>query len=241
MNNLNRFQREYIENNIDDIHIGLTDGNVKFIKNIYKSFYKKNIPFSVLDDRMINYKKGFTLLQYAHGSKNIELLRFLIYNTDIDINKKNRYGSTILHNFGFKSIIFKKFIKDIMENTNANVNIYNNINDLPLDIACFYGMKEYIQLLLCYGSKFNIKSCLNNLSYLTKNRQLINWIKDRKTWNTTQFRCEYGLDLWSPDNSKYWSSYYKKMVLTMFCVVNRTQSLFEKELLYMIFEYVPYF
>ena len=233
---LNIFQREYVQKNIDNIHTHLMNGNLKFIQNIHKECLKKGILFSVLDNEFINnYKNGFSMLQYA-PTCNTDLIRFLLYSTDLDINKRNRYGSTLLHELGYNTTFSNKFITELLSNPKLDINIYNNSGDLPIYTASFYGMKTYVKLLVCYGSIFDIKYCIQKASYC-KHTTFIKWLTKRQDWNRIQFRCEEGLCLWSPTNHKYWPIAYKKMVFTMLCIIDKKYTLFEKELLYIIFEF----
>ena len=233
-------QRRYVTNIISTMHHDLLSGNFSNIKNVYKECIHKKIPFSYIDNQFMNYLNGFTMMHYAISSKNAELIYFLLNNTDIDINKKDRYGSTFLHQIAYKSDINIDIVKNILTNKKINVNIYNNYNSLPIETASFYGMKEYIILLLCKGSIYNVTKCIKEASYCN-HTSLINWFQKRRYYKTIQFQCEYGYSLWSPNNHKYWSDKFKNMVYTMLLSINRKYNNFEKELLYIIFEFVGWY
>lgn len=231
----------YIHNILYMLHDRLMSGNLEGIKKIHKQCKEDNISFYELDNYMVShFLNGFTILHYALSGYNLELIQYLLTKTSIDINKLDRYNTSIFHKIGFSYKGDISIIKYLLQHDNTNINVYNHFGDLPIEIASFYGMKEYIQLLICYGSICNIKKCIKQASFCHHN-DLIIWFQERMNWKKIQFQCEYGFSVWSPENHIYWSLEYKKMVFTLLCIIYKKYTHFEKGILYNIFEYISWF
>ena len=235
------FEDTFLNSLLHSLHNGLMSGDLEKVKKIHISCKEKEISFSYLDTYMVyHFLNGFTILGYAISSNNIELVQYLVENTSIDINQKNKFTSTIMHQIGFGCKDSMDICKYLIQQKNIDINIYNQHDDLPIYIASFYGMKEYIQLLICHNSIFDIENCIYQASFC-HHRELITWFEERRSWKIIQFQCEYGFCTWSPENHIYWTPQYKKMVFTILNIVSTKYTHFEKELLYNIFEYIPWF
>lgn len=96
---------------------------------------------------------GFTVAHFAAGSDNKELVEFIL-NKDIDINVKNKYGSTPLH------IAIYPEIAQMLIDHGANVNEVDNEEETPLHDCAWNGEEraEMIKLLLKNGVDKNKKN-----------------------------------------------------------------------------------
>jgi len=173
-------QESYITSILDEMHHSLMYGRLDKVKNIYLECLRKDISFSMVDDMMVQYLNGYTILQYAFGSSNKELIIFLIDESGIDINKKCMHGMSILHYIGGYGLKYSiPNIEYLLKNKKININTCNPQGLLAIETASFYNMKDYVQLLICYGSEYNIEKCIIRASYC-HNNSLIEWFDKRR-------------------------------------------------------------
>lgn len=106
---------------------------------------------------LINEKDelGFSVAHFVAGSKSKEIVEFVL-SKNININVKNKYGSTPLH------IAVYPEIAQILINNGADVNEIDNEEETPLHDCAWNGEErgEMIKLLLQNGvdrSKKNYK------------------------------------------------------------------------------------
>lgn len=126
--------------------------------------------FDLINNKLIKDKKTFYV-------DNIEEIKKFIKEKKIDLNKTNKNGATPLaffcinmipknpFAFNFPEILSFDLIKFLLENTSKSTK--NTINKrikhgpnagwAPLHLACKYGCKEIIELLLKNGANINLK------------------------------------------------------------------------------------
>jgi len=67
------------------------EGDIELVKKMIGDIKRKNI-----DINNIRSESDSTLLHYAAGENDLEMLKFLV-EEECDINAKDRYGWTVLH------------------------------------------------------------------------------------------------------------------------------------------------
>jgi ankyrin repeat protein len=79
-------------------------------------------------------------------SRMLELLVFLIENTQCNVNFQDEYGNTALHWACDRG--FLNGVKFLVENCYANVNLKNNIGETPLHWACKWMWMDIVKYLI---------------------------------------------------------------------------------------------
>jgi ankyrin repeat protein len=186
---------------------------------IYKKEYLEDAKyfFSLCDginnitDHDANYE--FNLLNILIKTQcNVELIKHLIdtYNIDININKGNYYGETLIH-LVCSARNMNEYCVDIINlliNKNANINAENSEGDTPIHLVCSApNMNEYcvdiIKLLINKNANINAENYDGNfpIFYASRTIDMLNILLDvvdlnmvnRKNQNIIHYLCRYNL------------------------------------------------
>jgi ankyrin repeat protein len=117
---------------------------------LYLSNPKKNIN----DLQNINFSNvNMTLLQIATKKNQLNCVRLLLNNSNIDINRKNNIGKTAIHYCaekwkGERNDNNKAICKLLSSRSDININIKDNNDFTPLMVAAQSGNIECVKLLL---------------------------------------------------------------------------------------------
>lgn len=96
----------------------------------------------------------FTALHFATYHGNFYLIKFLIEHANADINKKNKFGSTLMHVAAQGDQPLPIFY---FHRLGMNVNIQDNRGSTPLHWACYSKSEVALNYLLSLNPNLDIK------------------------------------------------------------------------------------
>ena len=116
------------------------EGNLKNMKNIYKIMKEKGMEEDIKEWR---YYSNYTVLIRAARSGSEDVLRWLLNELKLDVNKQNSNGDIALHSAAFcNQMESARLLLDA-----GSLQKKNRFGDTPLDDAKRRGFKE-MQVLI---------------------------------------------------------------------------------------------
>jgi len=144
---------------------GIKLGSKKSINDTSLTFEcKKNnierVELLINNGKNINKKNkdGDTPLIIACKNNNMELVKCLLNHKEIDINLKSDYD---INSIMVASYFNNKDIVDYLIENNANIEMQDRKNNLPLHIACY--LNSDIEIIKSLGNNNNNLSTIKNL------------------------------------------------------------------------------